>query len=187
MMATSERAPGLTSLTARLVERIDGWRVLVLGENGEAAADAFRDLGAAEVAVHTEPSEQLRDGRSFDLVHCALVTHDLQPLSLYALLWQLTAPGSLLLLEAAVFEDVDSSGYARFVPAGESPTGRSRWLPGRLALRWMVECSGFDVQGWLAELPAERGVEPEAALAQLQAVRADRPPAHDLDRHPLGR
>lgn len=187
MMATRERAPELTSLTARLAERIDGWRVLVLGEQGEAAAEVFHDLGAAEVAVHTDPSERLVDGRSFDLVHCAVATGDLQPLSLYALLWQLTAPGSLLLLEATVLDDTESSCYARFVPAGESPTGRSRWLPGRLALRWMVETSGFDLQGWLAEPPPDRRSDLDLARVQLQAVRVERPPAHDLDRHPLGR
>jgi hypothetical protein len=183
MMATSEKAPALEHLCARLPERIDGWRVLAVGGNG-GAADAFEARGAAEVVVCAEPSEQLQlDAGGFDLVHCAGLESDLQPMSLYAWLWQATAPGSLLLLEAAVLPDAESSQYARFVPAGESPTGRSRWVPGRLVLRWMVENSGFDVQGWL---PAPPHVA-DPAVARLQAVRAERSPARDLDRHPLGR
>jgi len=183
MMATSEKAPALENLFARLPERIDGWRVLAVGgQNG--AADAFDARGAGEIVVCAEPSEGLRaDFRSFDLVHCTDSESDLQPMSLYAWLWQVTAPGSLLLLEAAVLDDAASSQYARFVPAGESPTGRSRWVPGRLALRWMVENSGFDVQGWLPDSP---GVSP-LAVGRLQAVRVERSPARDLDRHPLGR
>jgi hypothetical protein len=182
-MATSEKAPALENLGPRLPERIDGWRVLAVGGSG-GAADALDARGAAEVVVCAEPSELLRaDGRSFDLVHCAESGGALQPMSLYAWLWQVTAPGSLLLLEAAVLPGAASSKYARFVPAGESPTGRSRWLPGRLALRWMVETSGFDVQGWLHDLP---GVS-DLAVARLQAVRVERSPARDLDRHPLDR
>jgi len=180
-MAMSEKARALENLFARLPERIDGWRVLTVGQVG--AADAFEARGAAEV-VGAEPSEQLRsDLRSFDLVHCAELEGNLQPMSLYAWLWQVTAPGSLLLLEAAVLPDAADSQYARFVPAGESSTGRSHWVPGRLALRWMVENSGFDVQGWL---PDAAGAA-DLVVARLQAVRVERSPARDLDRHPLGR
>lgn len=182
MMATSKQAPALDDLFARLPERIDGWRVLTVGDE---APDAFEARGAAEVIVCADPSEQLRadDARSFDLVHCAAFDSDLQPLSLYAWLWQVAAPGSLLLLEASVLPDAESSQYARFLPASESPTGRPRWVPGRLALRWTVENSGFDVQGWLPGLPGSAGL----AVARLQAVRVERSPARDLDRHPLGR
>jgi hypothetical protein len=183
MMPTSEKAPAVENLFARLPERIDGWRVLSVGGEG-GLAEAFEGRGAAEVVVCTEPSEQLRaDSRSFDLVHCAELGGDLEPMSLYAWLWQVTAPGSLLLLEATVMDDAPSSMYARFVPASGSPSGRPHWVPGRLTLRWMVECSGFDVQGWLpgpASAPDRTGV-------RLQAVRVERSPARDLDRHPLGR
>ncbi len=183
MMATSEKVPAAEDLLARLPERIDGWRVLVLGGE-DGAADAFSARGAGEVVVWAEPSERLRaDARSFDLVHCAAAESDLQPLSLYAWLWQVTAPGSLLLLEAAVLPDAASSQFARFVPAGESPTGRSRWVSGRLALRWAVENSGFDVRGWLSDSPAAA----DLPVVRLQAIRADRLPARDLDRHPMGR
>jgi len=182
-MATTERAPALENLFERLPERIDGWRVLAVGGR-EGVAESFEDRGAAEVLVCAAPSEgAAMDGRSFDLVHCAEFESDLQPMTLYAWLWQVTAPGSLLLLEAAVLPDVESSQYARFVPADESPTGRSRWVPGRLALRWMVENSGFDVQG---RLPGFPGLT-DPSFARLQAVRVERPPARDLDRHPLGR
>jgi hypothetical protein len=182
MMATSEKAPALESLLARLPERIDGWRVLAVGGK-DGTADAFEARGAAEV-VCAEPSEQLRaDSRSFDLAHCAELESDLQPMSLYAWLWQVTAPGSLLLLEAAVLPDAADSQYARFVPPDESPTGRSHWLPGRLTLRWMVENSGFDLQGWIPDSPSAA----DPAVARLQAVRVERSPARDLDRHPLGR
>ena len=183
MMATSEKAAALESLFARLPGRIDGWRVLSVGGEG-AVADAFGTRGAGEVVVCAEPSEQLRaDVRSFDLVHCAELGSDLQPMSLYAWLWQVTAPGSLLLLEAAVMGDAADSQYARFIPVTASPAGRPHWVPGRLTLRWMVENSGFNVQGWLPGFPSG----PDRAGVRLQAVRVERPPARDLDQHPLGR
>jgi len=182
MTTTTEKAPALKDLFARLPRRIDGWKVLVVG--GEAGlAAAFEARGAAEVALCAEPSEQLRaDAGSFDLAYCAELESDLHPLSLYAWLWQVTAPGSLLLLEAAVLPDEASSQYARFDPAGGSPTG-PRWVPGRLTLKWMVENSGFDVQGWLSDPPAAPG----RCGVRLQAVRVERSPARDLDQHPLGR
>jgi hypothetical protein len=183
MMATSEKAPALEDLFGRLPERIDGWRVLTVGGE-DGAADAFEARGAAEVVVCAEPSERFQaDAGSFDLLHYAELESDLQPLSLYAWLWLLTAPGSLLLLEAAVMPEEASSQYARFVPAGGSPTGRAHWVPGRLTLRWMVENSGFDVQGWLPDFP----IGPDRTGVRLQAVRVERSPARDLDRHPLGR
>jgi SAM-dependent methyltransferase len=120
--------------------------------------------------VHASDLEDQRVG-SFDFILCRdLLRTSPHPMALLASLWRLAAPGGVLLLEAAIDPDPAHSGYARFVPTASSGTG---WVPGRLALRWMVEVSGFDVERWLSD-PAVRG---DDSRARLRAVRAEREPA----------
>lgn len=104
----------------------------------------------------------------FVLCHDALRSSP-TPAALLAELWQLTSPGAVLLLETEVLPNPEHSPYARFVPRGEGGPG---WVPGRLALRWLVERSGFDVECWLGEAD---DLGPRAAL---RASRAERQPAH---------
>lgn len=168
---------------ASLPERIEGWRVLEIG-GGETH---FGGLGAAEVVALAEPSETDElGGAGFDLVHCsAALDSDLHPLSTYAWIWRLLKPEGTLIAGSRVLADSERSQYARFLSAAENGSGRPRWLPGRLALRWIVEVSGFDFDRWLAG-PEQLGGKKEP-VAYLQAQRAERPPALDLDRQPLGR
>jgi len=91
------------------------------------------------------------------------------PMALLADLWRLLAPGGVLLLEAEVDPAREHSPYARFVPAATTGAG---WVPGRLALRWMIEASGFDVERWLGD--ADIGAD---SRAHLRALRSERAPA----------
>lgn len=107
---------------------------------------------------------------SFDFVLCRdALRSSPHPLALLAELRRLAAPEGVLLLEAETDPESAHSGYARFSPATGSGVG---WIPGRLALRWMVEVSGFDVERWLGEPAAAAD-----SRARLRAVRAEREPA----------
>ncbi len=104
----------------------------------------------------------------FDFVLCRnALRSSPYPMALLADLWRLTAPAGVLLLESDVVAGPEHSQYASFVPSTRSGGG---WVPGRLALRWMVEVSGFDVERWLDEAGA-------SGCACLRAVRSDRTPA----------
>ncbi len=184
MSESSQPQPQPWIAGASLPERIEGWRVLEIGGDGGEAH--FGGLGAAEVVAVTEPSETAVPGDAgFDLVHCgAALDSELHPLSTYAWIWRLLKPGGTLVAGSRVLAGSEHSQYTRFLSAAENGSGRPRWLPGRLALRWMVEVSGFDFDRWLAG--PERGSDGES-IAYLQAQRVERPPALDLDRQPLGR
>jgi SAM-dependent methyltransferase len=170
---------------ASLPERIEGWRVLEIGDGG--GATHFGELGAAEFAAVEEPSEAAELGSAgFDLVHCSVsLESDLHPLSTCAWIWRLLKPEGTLIAGSRVLPGAEHSRYARFLGPTESPSGRGGWVPGRLALRWIVEVSGFEFDRWLAGPgPAAGDGEP---VAYLQARRVERQPALDLGRQPLGR
>lgn len=159
-------------------------RALEIG--GGEGEEHFAQLGVGEFVSLPEPSESLVAEAPFDLVHCSaeLETH-LHPLSLYAWLRSLVTPGGVLLAGSPILPETANSQYAEYVSGGPgNPTG-ARWLPGRLAFRWMVEVSGFDVERWLGEPPSSGGDGPPRAY--LQATAAERAPALDLSRQPLGR
>jgi len=168
---------------ARLPERVDGWRVLSIGA-GTAGEDYLTSLGAAEFVVLDRPTEDagLETG-AFDLAICGSgLETDAHPLATYAWLRRALKAEGTLIAGSMVLPDPARSQYARFVPAGEDGEA-CRWLPGRLAFRWMVEVSSFDVAGWLGDGSDGRGDDP----AYLQAKAADRAPALDLDRQPISR
>jgi len=168
---------------ARLPDRIDGWQVLSIGA-GNAGKDYLTSLGAAEFVVLDRPVEDagLETG-SFDLAICGSgLETDAHPLATYAWLRRALKTEGTLIAGSEVLPDPARSQYARFVPAGEDGDV-SRWLPGRLAFRWMVEVSGFDVAGWLGDIGDEWAGNP----VYLQAKAADRAPALDLARQPVSR
>jgi hypothetical protein len=179
MMTTSRnRGTDWGISSADLPDRIEGWRVLEVGGDGE---DRFTELGASEFVACEQPAEAINaEGGAFQLAHfSADLETELHPLSVYAWLWHLLAPDATLVVGSRVLADPAHSQYADFAPA-ESGAGH-RWIPGKLTLRWMVENSGFDVRRWLGE----RDEQPGRASAYLQAVRVDRVPALDLTRQPL--
>lgn len=88
------------------------------------------------------------------------------PMALLTDLWRRTEAGAPLLLETEVLPIGEDSTCARFLP------GRGGWVPGRLALRWMVEVAGFEVVEWLDDPD-----DSERPRAALRALRSDREPA----------
>ncbi len=168
---------------ARLPDRIEGWRVLSIGA-GTAGEDYLTSLGAAEFVALDEPTEDggLEAG-AFDLAICGSgLETDAHPLATYAWLRRALRLEGTLIAGSRVLADPTKSQYARFIPAGEDG-GASRWLPGRLAFRWMVEVSGFDVAGWLGDAGDAQSDDP----VYLQAKAADRTPPLDLARQPVSR
>jgi SAM-dependent methyltransferase len=89
---------------------------------------------------------------AFDLVHChGVLYHDLDPVGLLARLEDMTAPGGTLLFGSMMLADPMLAELVRFVP--RAYYGDETWwfVPGRLALREMVEAAGFEVQGAFGE------------------------------------
>lgn len=169
---------------ARLPERLDGWRVLAIG-GGDPGVDYLTGIGASEFVALDRPSEgDGLEAGTFDLAVCSSeLETGAPPLATYAWLRRAVKPGGILVAGSKVLPDPAKSQYAHFFPA-EKPGGASRWVPGRLSFRWMVEVSGFDVDGWLGE-PAE--LSECSTVAHLQARAVERPPALDLERQPLSR
>lgn len=124
-----------------------------------------------EVRDPSQPRELLgKEEGNFDFVLCRDVLRSTRyPMALLGDLWRLTASGGVLLIESEAVAEPGHSQYTSFVPGANSGSG---WVPGRLALRWMVEASGFDVDRWFDEQEA-----PLATRICLRAIRAERDPA----------
>jgi len=181
-LTTANENPTERALSsARLPDSLEDWHVLALGP-GEPGRDHLSGIGAERYLALDAPSDDAAvEGGSFDLVVCGCdVEINAHPLTLYAWVRRLLKPGGTLVAGSAVMPDPTRSQYARFVP-GESGQP-SRWVPGRLTFRWMVEVSGFDVSGWL---DAVEGPHDRETVAFLQAAAVDRTPALDLERQPL--
>jgi SAM-dependent methyltransferase len=116
-----------------------------------------------------------RDG-TFDLVHChGVLYHEPDPMALLSRLWQMTAPGGTLLLGSMMLADPTLSEYARFVPLSYFGDATWWWVPGRLALRWMIETSGFDVEETFGESAGPAG-EFQTINGYLRGIRTERLP-----------
>ncbi|MET0557135.1 MAG: hypothetical protein ABW065_00480 [Solirubrobacterales bacterium] len=180
MSATADSLAAWVAAQADLSDYAVGRVLEVGGSDGE---EYFGRLGAAEFVSLPQPSESLSANTPFDLVHCSAdLETELHPLSVYAWLRTLVAPGGMLLAGSSVLAEAAHSQYAEYVSAGDPAA--ARWLPGRLAFRWMVEVSGFDVRNWLDDPPPSGDGQPRAYLL---ATAVERVPALDLSRQPLGR
>jgi len=154
------------------VGELKGKRVLDVGSN--AGYDSFMlKLGGAEEIVACEPAafihqaqflesiyrtridfrqigwEQLDPdelGR-FDLVHCnGLLNHEPNPLGMLLRLRSMLADDGEMLFGSMLHASGEQSEYIRFVP--DAYAGDKTWwfVPGRLAMRWMLEVSGFEAE-----------------------------------------
>jgi SAM-dependent methyltransferase len=84
-----------------------------------------------------------RHGR-FDLIHChGVLYHEPHPMAMLAALRRMLAPGGTMLFGSMMLADPELSEHLRFVPT--SYYGDPTWwfVPGRLAMRWMLEATGF--------------------------------------------
>lgn len=157
-----------------LPESLAGKRVLYLAPAGESDRLAT-ELEGRGAAPHLRRAANEDWGESgFDLTIChGVLNRDLHPASLLAKVWQAMAEGGTLLLHSLVAAEVERSRFASFAAAGGGADS-IEWLPGRLALRWSLETSGFDVDRWLE---TGEGVESGLTTVALQAVRTARWPS----------
>jgi tRNA (mo5U34)-methyltransferase len=184
-----------------LPDSLSGKRVLDVGSNAGYDPFMFSRMGADHVLA-CEPFEFIEQALflesiyksgvdfqrigwqdldparhgTFDLVHChGVLYHEPNPMGLLARLWHLTAPGGTLLLGSMQLADPAMSEYARFVPLSYYGDPTWWWVPGRLALRWLTETAGFDVDEAFGESPGPPG-EFATINGYVRATRVDRPP-----------
>lgn len=203
-----------------LVPDVRGKRVLDVGSNAGYDAFMFHQRGASEV-IACEPFEFIEQARflesiyrtgirfeqvgwqrldperhgTFDLVHCnGILYHEPNPIETLKRLRRMVSDGGQLLLGSMMLDDAEVSEYARFVRTtyAEDPTWW--WVPGRLALRWMMDACGFDVEllpvrfnGPRGDFPVINGylrgypTEPDPQLPSAGSTRAEA-----VNRFPLG-
>ncbi|HVS28996.1 MAG TPA: DUF1698 domain-containing protein [Solirubrobacteraceae bacterium] len=99
----------------------------------------FRQIGWEELDPETH-------GR-FDLVHChGVLYHDPHPLQMLQRLRAMLADGGQIYFGSMMLASVELSEYIRFVPGAYFGDETWWFVPGRLAMRWMLETTGFSVQ-----------------------------------------
>lgn len=179
MSKATNSAWGLAA--AHLPEQLERWQILEVGP--AEAESALGDRGIEKVVTVPWPSEDIAEPGPYHLAHLtAGLDGELHPLSVGAWLWWRIHTGGTLVLEGTVLADPEQSMFADFVTDQSASDQRWRWVPGRMALRWMVENSGFDDVVWLGERPAD---DPATIEVCLQGTRGERGPAVDLTRQPL--
>lgn len=97
----------------------------------------------------------------FDLVHChGVLYHDMHPMALLQRLREMLADDGTLYFGSMMLADPEMSEYARFVPGTYYGDPTWWWVPGRLAMRWMLESVGLEVR---RHLPVHDGPPGEFA------------------------
>jgi SAM-dependent methyltransferase len=153
------------------VPDIAGRRVLDIGSNAGYDPFMFKLLGAAEVMA-CEPFAFIRQmeflesiyhtgiqpcqmrwqeldpdthGR-FDVVHChGVLYHEVHPMALLERLRAMLTDGGTLIFGSMMLADPELSEHARFVPGAYFGDPSWWWVPGRIAMRWMLETVGLQV------------------------------------------
>ena len=150
---------------------IKGKRVLDVGSNAGYDPFMFKLLGAADVMA-CEPFDFIRqmefleriyrtgirpykigwqdldaeEHGTFDLVHChGVLYHEMHPVALLQRLRSMLSADGTLLLGSMMLASAELSEYARFLPGSYYGDPTWWWVPGRLAMRWMLESVGFQV------------------------------------------
>jgi tRNA (mo5U34)-methyltransferase len=152
--------------------QIAGRRVLDIGSNAGYDPFMFKLLGASDVMA-CEPFQFIRQmeflesvyrsgirpcqmrwqeldpelhGR-FDLVHChGVLYHEVHPMVLLERLRAMLVDDGTLLFGSMMLADPELSECARFVPGSYYNDPSWWWVPGRLAMRWMLETVGLAVE-----------------------------------------
>lgn len=154
------------------VGELKGKRVLDVGSN--AGYDPFMfKLRGAETVLACEPFEFIHQARflegiyrtgvdfqqigwqqldpdvhgRFDFIHChGVLYHEPNPLGILLRLHSMLADDGEMLFGSMLHASPDKTEYIRFVP--DAYAGDKTWwfVPGRLAMRWMLEVTGFEVE-----------------------------------------
>jgi SAM-dependent methyltransferase len=154
------------------VPDLSGKRVLDVGSNAGYDPFMFKLRGAAEVMA-CEPFDFIRQMEflegiyktgikpcrlawqqldpethgTFDLVHChGVLYHEMHPLALLQRLRAMLRENGMLLFGSMMLASAELSEYARFVPGSYFGDPTWWWVPGRLAMRWMLESVGLEVE-----------------------------------------
>ena len=189
-------------LGAALPESLAGLRVLDVGSNAGYDPFMFRHRGASYVlacepfdfyeqaaflesiyrtGIHLRKIgwQQLdpREHGQFDIVHCnGVLYHEVHPMRMLRRLREMLADGGTLLLGSMMLDDPEVSAFARFVPGSYYGDPTWWWVPGGLALRWMLEAAGFTVEEEFGTSAGPPGEFPTIS-AYLRAVAAVPPEA----------
>ena len=160
-----------TAIDEQLGRDLSGRRVLVVGPGAPADAKGFEARGAdgvvaCESLAELEPQRHER----FDIVHCNGLLHRvLEPMALLRTLRAVTVENGTLLIGAMVLGDPERSEYLRFVPDRLAGDADCWFVPGRLALRWLVDTAGFRVEAEFGEQEGPRDAFP-VVTAYLRAT-----------------
>jgi tRNA (mo5U34)-methyltransferase len=168
------------------VPDLAGKRVLDIGSNAGYDPFMFKLLGAGEVMA-CEPYDfflqmeflesvyrtgikpcrlawqQLDPEKhgTFDLIHChGVLYHEMHPMALLQRIRALLKEDGTLLFGSMMLAEAELSEYARFVPGAYFGDPTWWWVPGRLAMRWMLESSGLEVEETLGVFDGPPGEFP---------------------------
>jgi SAM-dependent methyltransferase/predicted O-methyltransferase YrrM len=154
------------------VPDLSGKRVLDVGSNAGYDPFMFKLRGASEVLA-CEPYEFVHQARFlesiyrtgvdfrqigwqqldpgmhglFDYVHChGVLYHEPNPIGMLLRLRSVLRADGEMLFGSMLHASAEHSDYIRFVP--DAYAGDRTWwfVPGRLAMRWMLEVTGFEVE-----------------------------------------
>jgi Methyltransferase domain len=158
-------------LASALPTKLTGKRVLLLSPAADEALSAELSKRKPAVLAERSPDDAWGADGPYDFIVCRdVIQADPHPAKLVLALWEALADAGALVLAAPVMTASVRSRYARFVAAAAG-AGATEWLPGRLALRWSLETSGFDVERWLASAEDAPGEVGEGALLAVRTKR----------------
>lgn len=151
---------------------LSGRRVLDVGSN--AGYDPFMfKLRGADYVLGAEPFQFIQQARfleeiyksgvdfrqigwqqldpvtlgTFDLIHChGVLYHELHPVALLQRLRSMMTPDGSLYFGSMMLADPALTDYARFVPGAYYGDVTWWWVPGRQAMRGMLEAVGLKVE-----------------------------------------